>query len=795
MKTFNLWTLVLVAALSASCGGGGGGTGTGTPPVPPPVTPEPPPTPVVPDKVEGELSVDVIALSQADLGPNGFVIQESGGGQLFGSSAALKALKSEDTVLIAADPASSELSFLGRVETVTTEGANVRVQVTPAHVEDTFKKLSWQIDTAKTGARVAGVVGAQGQVLTKFSFLPRQVGTLSVGEKGGLTGDISFERIFNLRGKELKLQATVKVDNLSLQTTGEFDATAFAGGGGWGKIGATIRGQAGGTVKIVTEDFKGALGDILNDAESWKLLKWRGSGFFNLEGLDNDDKNGRIPLGGLVVIPGGAISFVGARFQNTAVLQTLAKSTAGIIWLYMDMNGDISMHGEAGVKIDNYKFAFGQEYVLKGASFDVTKTREFAPLEANLFASGNFEVKQREGITVAADLLVGGIRPLNLNAFAGIKYTGKFRGEHVQLQLTPKFGATGAWGCFDNTFWAGIEGEIGLRVKGELKVTEPGSVLTKVFGKNPSISIGAKWSGELARFFNKDVIKGIHAVCDGELAPAILEVDVNGSKRIAVVDPDTGKPLTDLTGDPLQMPARIKWTVRNPPLARASGDIGGALINGDALGSTVLVATDPLTGWTASTVVAVGGTCTRSLPDEKTEGGKLAAWSTITCKDKVTDAILVSYHTDFSVGPGTDYQWYFHEHRPRSAKTAEMWAGYREQSGPGEGWRSYTFDKFLSTAVGKYDRATYHAYGFSPLTFEASRHVEARDPVLDKVLLYETIECRPGYTRARREVNGLPAGETVPFDCPTAASVEEINEIRLAENPLYQEYAKRFLKK
>lgn len=799
-KTMLRYPILVVCALSlASCGGGGGGGNGGAVPVQSPgpeptvpQTPVTPPTPTIPDTVAGTLKVDVISIPLEAVSQGALTVQPDGRVEFSGSSSRIAALKVDQTVLFPADASAGRpIAFLGRVVAVSTNSGVTRVSMRQAYVEDVYERLSWDLDTSNEGTRVLGAVGPVGGRLTNVAFTPRQVGALAVGLKG-LNGDITYSEPFVFNGMNLTLSVSLKLANVGVRSKAEFDPAKFSGG--WGRLGATVSGDVEGEVKITSASGVSLpLGDIFHDSAAWKSLKWNGGKLFSLEGLGDSDKKGLVPIGGLVIAPGlGAVAFKHDQIEDKAVLGALASASATVLWIYMDGSGNVTLNGEAGVRLDKQSFSFGRTFTLRGASFDVTANDKANSTGVHVFGTGKFQANQKLGVRIAADVLVGGIRPLSASAFAGAKYSGEFKGEQVSLQLYPKPGATGTWGCFDSTLWAGVDGDFAMRIKGVFKVTPFGSdILGDVL--SGGVSVGYLWHGTAAELFNKTFKAGHKAVCWGDLAPSSLELPLDASNRLRVTEPGTATPIRDTSGGELAMPARLKWTVSDTSLLSLAADDNGALLKARAAGLARVVATDELTGWTSSAIVMVGLGCTTETTTYPESGGGAQVKDDFFCRDAKGNVIVfhqAAYTTD---AQGRPVAWGFTTHlNTPSLRTMAVFntsgGGIQKDAiRPKDPTLPYNNYGEVDWVHGDFTKSTLP----TPVTRSYTFHNQYGPNF--ETISSNIVECTGTQVTQTIEQNGVRQRiENSSLPCPTYADVDAINDIRLVDNPMYINFKKRF---
>jgi hypothetical protein len=433
----------------------------------------PPPTD---NKITGTVKDGLIVLPvAATSGSNTVVPLKAGGVQIDSTDISVSNLRLNDIVHIAPRSGGLAFPFAGKVASTTIVNSKQQVRLIPANVEDVYDSLSWDIDTSRSNAVIAGVIAPQNAraSFSQTSGVPKAGGLISPQlsvndslkvEGAKISGKVVISQDIVYKGKTVTITATADVNNLSVRSKAEFDAKNLATGGGWANISAVITGDVGGSVAL-KGSVDGSLGDMLTNTDVWDELKWRGGEIFTLEGLDSRDKKGRIPLGGLVVVPYAATVFTGKIPDSAITLLSAAPST--VIWLYLDMNGNVTMEGEAGWRAADYKFEKGFEFVGTGLELQANKIDRVTQGRQELFAKGSIKATQRVGVSTAADILVGGIRPVNVNAFIGAEWSGNIDGEGVR-ELMPTQNVSGIV-CVKNNIWIGSQLSASLRIKAKAK--------------------------------------------------------------------------------------------------------------------------------------------------------------------------------------------------------------------------------------------------------------------------------------------------------------------------------------
>lgn len=369
-------------------------------------------------------------------------------------------------------------SFVGKVSGVSSADGKTQVNLIPANVEDAYTSLKWDIDTAKTGASVVGVISPP---KAKVSFssnsnISTQTGLVIKDElsvKGSaLEGSIKMEHELLYKGKSVVLFAEVDLSGVTVRSRGDYDVSNIGSDNGWVEFTAVVKGDLGAKIGLRAPDLVEVptLADLVASQDVWADLKWSGSDAYKLEGLEGDDKKGRIPLGGVVLTPCPTgvcpLKFTGNLGNNTVHLFSIAPTA--ILWVYMDMSGKISVSGEVGARLNGYHFEQGYEFKAVNLTLSTKRIAVATPSALEIYGNATLDVEQRFGVSVGADILVGGIRPVAVNTFVGAQHTGKLEGE-LSYAIVPPNGWAG-YGCVESKIWAGVELSAQFRMKAEVPV-------------------------------------------------------------------------------------------------------------------------------------------------------------------------------------------------------------------------------------------------------------------------------------------------------------------------------------
>jgi hypothetical protein len=182
----------------------------------------------------------------------------------------------------------------------------------------------------------------------------------------------------------------------------------------------------------------------------------------------------------------------------------------------MDMSGKISFSGEAGVRMQGHHLEQGYEFKAVRASLQKNRIDVSTPQRVEAYGNGKIEASQRLGISLAADILVGGIRPAAVNAFVGGEITGKLEGDLVYA-IVPDNGWSG-YGCIESRLWAGVQLDANFRIRAELPV----DIYFKKFELAEVVEFAV--TGQPIAFFDKDL--GTACIVSG---PFSLIAAVRGS--------------------------------------------------------------------------------------------------------------------------------------------------------------------------------------------------------------------------------------------------------------------------
>ncbi len=557
-KILRFLKLALLAAglmVLASCGGGGGGGNTS-------------------GMVSGTNSIDatlqqgvVVVNSTGNIASVTATAPSAGGiGEVqvvqSGIIPELSNVAPGDVVYLPADAKNGlSVPFVGKVSAISGSGTERTIQLTPATVEDVYSRYMVDIDTARSGAVVAGVFTVPGAKATfTTTEQAKQAGLLTGGieydaNTNKLSGKLDWSHVFSddVTGKRLEAFLTVDLTNLRIIKKSDYDPTKNGQSTPWAKLEARVEGQFNATAGVRTKDgiMDVNLGDLLRQQNIWDKLKWGGSDQFSLEGLNGDTKRGKFPIAGLVVFPGGTTKISGSN----ADIRTASASSI-IIWVYLDAQGKISIDGEMGVRLTSVNVKKGFDIrlnrifdILQGDYFDVTFTNEHsvANMEVPYF-KGVVSAEQRLGVSLDVDVLVMGIRPAYLSIFTGARVMASAKGDGA-YSFTNK-----AWTgniCATAKGFAGVSFDAQAKIKGKFKV-------------------GNLFSFDVNGYYKTDpeIERGID-LFDVSYCPSINTGVINGfSSNYSTTTTPTAttpyQPTINLTGSGFNSVTQIRWTCTKP---------------------------------------------------------------------------------------------------------------------------------------------------------------------------------------------------------------------------------------
>lgn len=404
------WGLVVLSMVVLTACGGGEGAGAG-------VNIDPT------DTWKGEVNSNVRALQPNDVGS----IQA--GATIVGNTASLvmatEVAAKYDIGQVIYIPAGTDdfpLGYTGRIESKINNGAQTTVSMSMATIPDVYKNLKIDFDTARDDAKVVGVVmppGAKGHASFTNVTVKNQAGlkntltSTDTGIEGGfeLEYKINDKVSLKLNGGVNSLKVIKRLDYqpqpCELTGTGSTSECGKVNAADYKEIYSEIRGKLHGTFTLEGKQDSGS-SEFIGADEIWKDFAKNNKGII---GLDEEDKKGLVPIFGIILqSPTPQLSF------NLDAAATQAAPGGVIVWVYLNLSGELSLSSPVkilDISTDiNYKFGLNPSSNNELES-SYSDTHEVAPVLSSGI-TGQAKFSQTVGVTVAADVFVGGIRPMTV---------------------------------------------------------------------------------------------------------------------------------------------------------------------------------------------------------------------------------------------------------------------------------------------------------------------------------------------------------------------------------------------
>ena len=367
------------------------------------------------------------------------------------------------------------LGYTGKVVASQVSNGATTLTLAPASLTDVYKTLSINYDSSRGGVRVVGVVGPSGsfsqtpdakvtQAGLKFPGVDLKATLDEYGVKFNL--DVPFEvpisddddsptMYINLKANDLSIKQETEVVSVEVPP----DPNCLTG-----RAGCTEPMARGYSRPVVSKNNLAVTGNLsasfgiksdatvksLDKAKSYKLLarkmhgrskiKWddldRSFLGFKLSGLDDADKDGLIPLGGVVVAPSYAGSFKGENVPGFDALKNLSI----IIWFYLGLDGEVKVAGDINfLRVDiplDMNFGFS-DVTASGEAEDASGyEKKEITVKTGIKASG--ELSGSASMTAAVDVFTGGIRPIAVK-FNAIEWAPSLvlSAEDAEIQYWP----------------------------------------------------------------------------------------------------------------------------------------------------------------------------------------------------------------------------------------------------------------------------------------------------------------------------------------------------------------------
>lgn len=340
----------------------------------------------------------------------------------------------QSVVLAPSEAQGMPLGFVGVVHS----RDDTSVVLRDARVDEVFDKLSVDYDTARSAAFVSTVAPAGARLIAAAAASDYSGSINSSGSGINLTLQVNKPV-----GTSARLVGKIDLKDLRLSSEIDFDILEYPGSFGINRIRYEWTGQSAAslTLESVTDDggpSTVAWGDLFPKlaggnyrwdqpaTEPIPGTRWLtgSTRYFSLSGLDKSDRAGLVPLGGVVLTPAGATTFV----NQPSVLQQVSP-IAFVLWLYIDAHGELKfvsdnklLDAESGVWRSGMRIERGTD----GLTFQQIK--DYGSPKLSSHVTGALQAKQNLGAAIGADLIVGGIRPASgkIELF-GAEFEGKLQ--------------------------------------------------------------------------------------------------------------------------------------------------------------------------------------------------------------------------------------------------------------------------------------------------------------------------------------------------------------------------------
>ena len=383
------------------------------------------------------------------------------------------------TLIIPQDEAKGfPLGYTGKVVERVSSNGKTTVQLAPATLTDVYETLNLNYDSSRNGMRVVGVLGTNGTFSQTPGSKVTQTGLSLPGLDLGAVFDKSGTK-FNVEvpyevplSSELdapKMSITLEANDLQIKQTTRVetvkvppDPSCLVGG-----TGCTEQMQKGYSLPGVTANSVSVTGlmkinfsltsdktvKTLDKAKAYKIIAKTFRGYNNIDwdklernfagfkfsGLDEKDKEGLIPLGGLVLAPGTAQTFVGDNIKGFEALKNLSV----VLWFYIGLNGEIKVAGSLDLISAEIPVDINFGYNDPSASGTAEDTPGYAKKEITVKSKVNAAAEATGffSLTAAVDAFVGGIRPVSVK-FTALEWTPQLSlsAESADIQYYPVVG-------------------------------------------------------------------------------------------------------------------------------------------------------------------------------------------------------------------------------------------------------------------------------------------------------------------------------------------------------------------
>ncbi len=325
---------------------------------------------------------------------------------------ALKKTNVNDIVMLPAIDGTLPFGYIGRVSAITSGSEKNTYILNHVSIEDAYKKFTLDLDTSLTNTKIDKLyilpnvqseifsntaIVDKPQYLIKNHLVINYPIPLKNGSNAVIFGDIDLS--------ELKVKAKADYDNSREQNWANFTTKIS------GNISADIKFKAS---NLADEEIPIS---TIHEMIDWNSFPNSSNSFWTPIAPNNAmSQEGKFPIASLIV-KSLAVSKI---YTSSGEVASVKQPVGVIISIYMDMNGKLSINGEVGLKLTEFKFDQGfisnivnQKLELDAVSVWQNKQFQFPSVK------GALNSKQHLSLDIQSKLFAGGINASQVNLLMG----------------------------------------------------------------------------------------------------------------------------------------------------------------------------------------------------------------------------------------------------------------------------------------------------------------------------------------------------------------------------------------
>ena len=307
--------------------------------------------------------------------------------------------------------------FTGVVQSKT----ETQVTLRDANIEDVFDKLVLDIDSARATPTIQTL--SMPDTRLKIASVSSTSGSLSRTDSGT---DLVLQ-VNRDAGLNTVLSGRIEIKDLRVISKINYSLADYPQTYGLDRFSYEVKGQTSASLRLQPKTIDGKeasinWGNVFPKLSGGNYVwdkpveipipgtSWlpESAKYFKLSGLDASDRQGLVPLGGLVIIPGAVTTFAN---QPTALQQIAPISI--VIWLYIDANGEVKLladntllEADSGIWHTGFRIERETPSQLKS-----TLLKNFGSPKVSSSINDAVQATQEVGVTIGADAIFSGIRP------------------------------------------------------------------------------------------------------------------------------------------------------------------------------------------------------------------------------------------------------------------------------------------------------------------------------------------------------------------------------------------------